>query len=276
MSMSTLNLLSGLLTPDFLRTAARATGESESSVSKALGAAFPAVLGALVQGAGNSVMMNGVADMIKNPAIAALLGPGGGVLGSVGSLLAPNASAGPVGTVAQSLLGALFGKNIGAVASAIGSLAGLKGGGSAASLINLAAPMVLAALGNRLGKSLTGTALAVLLGQEKNGIMSAIPDALSGVLGAMSAPSTAAPSAPAPATTAAARAPSPTPAAAPTGAAVPEVTPRQSTVVGSLIGLLLTFAIIAGVVFALSQCKKAAASGSATKFASLAHEPNRA
>ncbi|MEQ1710799.1 MAG: DUF937 domain-containing protein, partial [Hyphomicrobium sp.] len=192
MSMSTLNLLSGLLTPDFLRTAARATGETESGVSKALGAAFPAILGQLVGGAGNSTMMGNVIDMVKNPVIGGLLGPGGGVLGSVGSLLAPNAAGGPVGSIASSLLSALFGKNIGGIAGAIGSLAGLKGAGSAASLLALAGPMVLSALGNRLGKSLTGTALAMLLGQEKNSIMSAVPAQLGSFMGVMSAPAAAA------------------------------------------------------------------------------------
>lgn len=272
MSMSTLNLLSGLLTPDFLRTAARATGETEAGVSKALSAAFPTLLGSLVQSAGNTTMMNAVVDMMKQPAIAALLGPGGGVLGSVGSLLAPNATGGPVGSVAQSLLAALFGKNAASIAGAIGQLAGLKSAGSAGALLSLAAPMVLAALGNRLGKSLTGTALAVLLGQEKAGIMSAVPGALAGAVSALGAAS-AAPAMAAAASRAAAAGTVATPAgrvgvaaAAPAQAAMPSAAsaarshddepPQRSAFLGSILGLLLTGAIIAGLVFVLSQFNK--------------------
>lgn len=264
--MSTLNLLSGLLTPDLLRTAAKATGETEAGISKALGAAFPAVLGQLVQGSGNSTMMSNIIEMAKSPAIAGLLGPGGGILAQVGSLLSPSAASGPVGTVATSLLSALFGKNASAVAGAIGSLAGLKSAGSASSLLGLAGPMVLSALGSRLGKSMTGTSLAVLLGQEKNAIMAAIPSALSGALsmaGSPVAPAAAPSAAPAAAAAAPAARPAPAPAAAPAAAPAPsparaeEAPGGGSTFLGSILGLLLTGAIIAAVVFGLSQCNKA-------------------
>lgn len=230
MSMSTLNLLSGLMTPDFLQTAAQATGESEGGVAKALGAAFPVVLAQLAQGAGNSTMMGKVADMARNPAIEALLGPGGGILASVGSMLSPGAASSPVGAIGSSLLSGLFGNNIGGLAGALGSFAGLKNAGSASSLMGLAAPMVLAALGNKLGDGLTGTALSVLLGQEKNGIMSAVPGALSGAMGLLGgAASSAAPVAAAAATVAAAVAAKPGPVMTPPQAAAP-ATPAPAPV----------------------------------------------
>ena len=300
MAMSTLNLLSGLMTPDFLRTAAQATGESESGVAKALGAAFPAVLGQLAQGAGNSTLMGKVAEMARNPAIEALMGPGGGILASVGSMLSPGSASSPIGAIGSSMLAGLFGSNIGGLAGALGSLAGLKNAGSASSLLGLAAPMVLAAIGNKLGGSLTGTALSVLLGQEKNGIMSALPSALSGAMGLLggAASTMGTPSmAPAAATVAAAagtmasQATSQVTAAASAAAgavksvaaatqapiaAAPQVKPAAvapapaavvhsdepsggSAIGGSVLGVLLTCAILAGVVFGVNQCAKATA-----------------
>lgn len=300
MSMSTLKLLEGLLTPDMLRTAARATGESESGISKALGAAFPVILGQLAGGAGNSTLMGKVADMIKQPAIAALLGPGGGILAQVGSLLGPGGASGPVGSIASTMLAALFGSNTGGILGTLGSLAGLRNAASASSLFGLAAPMVLAALGNRLGGSLTGTALAVLLGQEKNAIMSAVPPALSGMLGmigglpgAAAAAGTVAATAGAAmtgaassvATTAAmqaapvakATATAPATSVAKTATREVEEPARGSAIGGSLLGLLLTGAVIAGVVFLLSQCnKKVAPPAPAPKVEAPKVEPKKA
>ncbi len=265
MSVSTLDFLSGLMTPDFLRNAAKATGETESGVSKALGAAFPAVLGQLANGAGDAGLMGNVISMIKNPAIGGLLGSGGGVLSSVGSLLAPTAASGPVGTVASTLLNMLFGKNMGGIIGALGSLAGLKNAGSASSLLSLAGPMVLAVLGNRLGGSVTGAALGALLGKEKSGIMSALPSALSGAMGLMGSAGAAAAQAAAPVVAAAHSAPAV--ARAPQAAAPATVHHEHeeqrgagSSIIGSIIGLLITGAVLAGIVFALSQCNPKVAS----------------
>lgn len=269
MSVSTLDFLSGLMTPDFLRKAAHATGETESGVSKALGAAFPAVLGQLAQGAGDPGLMGNVISMVKNPAIGGLLGTGGGVLSSVGSLLAPTAASGPVGTVASTLLNMLFGKNIGGIIGALGSLAGLKNAGSASSLLSLAGPMVLAVLGNRLGGSVTGAALGALLGKEKSSIMGALPGALSGAMGLMGGASAAAAQAAAPLTARLQQAAAPVVAAAHTSAAATPATVHHmheeergggSAIVGSIMGLLITGAILAGIVFALSQCNPKVAS----------------
>ena len=256
MSTSTLDLLSGLLTPDLLRTAAKATGETDSGIAKALGAAFPAILGQMVQGANNSTLMGNIVAMAKNPAVGALFGTGGGVLSTVGSLLTLGAAgSSPLTSIATGLLSALFGDKIGGITSAIGSLAGLKHAGSAGSLIGLAAPMVLAALGNKLGGSMTGTALAVLLGQEKAGIMNAIPGALTGALGLVgSGAAAAAATAAHPAAATGGRLAHTAPAVA---AVVHEEEARGGSFLGSILGLIITGAVIAGLVFGISQCRRA-------------------
>lgn len=252
MSTSTLDLLSGLLTPDLLRTAAKATGETDSGIAKALGAAFPAILGQMVQGANNSTLMGNIVEMAKNPAVGSLLGSGGGILSTVGSLLTLGAAgSSPLTSIATGMLSALFGNKIGDVTRTIGSLAGLKHAGSAGSLLGLAGPLVLAALGSKLGNGLTGTALAVLLGQEKNSIMKAIPAPMSSVLGLMGGGAAAAVGATPAAMTKAA------PAAAPVAAAVYDDEPRGGSFLGSIIGLVITGAVIAGLVFGISQCRRA-------------------
>jgi outer membrane protein OmpA-like peptidoglycan-associated protein len=258
MSTSTLDLLTGLLTPDMLRTAAKATGETDSGIAKALGAAFPAILGQMVQGANNSTLMGNIVEMAKTPAVGALLGPGGGVLSTVGSLLTLGAAgSSPLTSIATGLLSALFGNRIGDIGKAIGSLAGLKHAGSAGSLLGLAAPMVLAALGNRLGSGLTGTALAVLLGQEKAGIMKAIPGALTGAMGLIGGGTAAGAAAATAAPAAAARVAHSAPAAAAAAAAAYDDEPRGGSFLGSVLGLIITGAVIAGLVFGISQCRRA-------------------
>lgn len=250
MSLNTLNLLSGFLTPDLLRTVARATGESESGISNALGAAFPAILGQLVGGAGNSTLMAKVADMARDPAIGSLLGSGGGIFAQIGALLGPNGSSSPAMSIASTLLSALFGDKAGGVAGAIGSLAGLKNSNSASSLLSVAAPMVLAALGSRLGKSITGTSLATLLGQEKAAIQGAIPSGLAAVLGAVGGGAAAG--------GAAAAAPArPAPAAAPASQA-PHDPPPKSGFARLLAGLLLIGAIVAAAVYFINQQRQPA------------------
>lgn len=271
MSNTTLDMLSGLLTPDLLRTAGKAIGESDTGVAKALGAAFPAILGQMVQGANNSTLMGNIVEMAKNPAIGSLLGSGGGILSTVGSILTLGAAgSGPFSSITTGLLSALFGNKIGDLGRAIGSLAGLKHPGSAGSLLGLAAPMVLAALGNKLGGSMTGTGLSVLLGQEKNSIMKALPGPLGSALGLVGGAGMAAAAAPivnaapaaAPARVAAA-APAPhvaTPAAraaTPAPAPVYDDEPRGGSVLGSILGLIITGAVIAGLVFGISQCRRA-------------------
>lgn len=267
MSNTTLDMLSGLLTPDLLRTAGKAIGESDTGVAKALGAAFPAILGQMVQGANNSTLMGNIVEMAKNPAIGSLLGSGGGILSTVGSILTLGAAgSGPFSSITTGLLSALFGNKIGDLGRAIGSLAGLKHPGSAGSLLGLAAPMVLAALGNKLGSSMTGTGLSVLLGQEKNSIMKALPGPLGSALGLVGGAGMAAAAAPivnaAPASAparvaAAAPAPQAARAAAPAAAPVYDDEPRGGSVLGSILGLIITGAVIAGLVFGISQCRRA-------------------
>jgi len=271
MSNTTLDMLSGLLTPDLLRTAGKAIGETDTGVAKALGAAFPAILGQMVQGANNSTLMGNIVEMAKNPAIGSLLGSGGGILSTVGSILTLGAAgSGPFSSITTGLLSALFGNKIGDLGRTIGSLAGLKHPGSAGSLLGLAAPMVLAALGNKLGSSMTGTGLSVLLGQEKNSIMKALPGPLGSALGLVGGAGMAAAAAPivnaapaaAPARVAAA-APAPhvaapaARAAAPAPAPVYDDEPRGGSVLGSILGLIITGAVIAGLVFGISQCRRA-------------------
>lgn len=270
MSNTTLDMLGGLLTPDLLRTAGKAIGESDTGVAKALGMAFPAILGQMVQGANNSTLMGNIVEMAKNPAIGSLLGSGGGILSTVGSILTLGAAgSGPFSSITTGLLSALFGNKIGDLGRTIGSLAGLKHPGSAGSLLGLAAPMVLAALGNKLGSSMTGTGLSILLGQEKNSIMKALPGPLGSALGlvggagmAAAAPIVNAAPAAAPARVAAA-APAPhvaapaARAAPPAPAPVYDDEPRGGSVLGSILGLIITGAVIAGLVFGISQCRRA-------------------
>lgn len=267
MASNTLDMLSGFLTPDLLRQAARATGESEGGVAKALGAAFPALLGQMAHASSNTSAMGSIADLLKSPAAASVLGQGGGIFSQVGSLLGSSGASSPLGTIASTLIGLLFGKNAGGLLGTLGSLAGLRNAGSAGSLLSLAAPIVLGALRHRLGDAaggLTGAALGALLGREKDSILGAVPGPLGGMLGLLgggagpagqsAAAAVAAPVATAASVAATAAAATRTPAAPTTrAAAVPVQEAQSSGSSGLIFGILLALGILGGLVFLLSQ-----------------------
>jgi outer membrane protein OmpA-like peptidoglycan-associated protein len=89
----------------------------------------------------------------------------------------------PLATLGGVFLSSTFGSRLPSVTNAIGNTVGLRGS-STASLLNVAAPLVMGLLGNRVRKArLDPTGLSDLLAAQRDGILTAAPAGVSSALG---------------------------------------------------------------------------------------------
>ncbi|HTG76174.1 MAG TPA: OmpA family protein [Steroidobacteraceae bacterium] len=174
MAASLLDSLTGLITPDLASKAASMFGESDSSVRKGMTGALPVVLSGLASRAGDSGFAGSLFDLVRSPA------NDDNVLNDLGGLLGGGTSS-PMMGLGGKLLSTLFGGNIGNVASALAGYAGVKSS-TGASLLNLAAPLVLAVLGRKTrSEGLNASSLASLLLGQKDSFAAALPGPLANI-----------------------------------------------------------------------------------------------
>src|SRR5262249_16480423 len=81
--------IKALITPDVVAKASYVFGESEAAITKAFGAAFPSVLGALANKADDRSFMSRLFDLTKDPAAD------GSILDNVASLVGSGGSSSP-------------------------------------------------------------------------------------------------------------------------------------------------------------------------------------
>ena len=181
MAASLLDSLTGLITPDVATKAASMLGESDTSIRKGMGAALPVVLSGLANRAGDTGFSSSLFDLVRAPA------NDGAVLNDVGSLLGSGASSSMTG-LGGKLLGLLFGGNTGSLANTLAGYAGVKNT-TGSTLLNLAAPLVLAMLGKRTrSEGLNASSLASLLLGQKDSYAAALPGPLSNLSTYLAAP----------------------------------------------------------------------------------------
>src|SRR5262245_64274334 len=109
-----LDTLRSLVTPDLLAQAATVLGEDQSNVSRALGGAFPAILGGLLAKSNDTSVMRQVMDLLGDSRFdPALARSAGSLLG--GSGLAQS----PITELGGRFLGALFGPQTGSIANTL-------------------------------------------------------------------------------------------------------------------------------------------------------------
>jgi OmpA-OmpF porin, OOP family len=181
MSASLLDSLTSLITPDLANRAASVFGESESSIRKGLGGALPVVLSGLASRAGDSGFAASLFDLVQSPANDV------GVLNDVAGLLGGGASS-PMMGLGGKLLSMLFGGNTTNVANALSGYAGVKSS-TGSTLLNLAAPLVLAVLGRRTRTdNLNASSLASLLVGQKDSFAAALPGPLANIGSYLAAP----------------------------------------------------------------------------------------
>jgi OmpA-OmpF porin, OOP family len=177
---SLLDALGGLITPDVVSNVSRLLGENGASTSKALTAVLPAMLGGVTKYTGTHGEA-ALGDLLRSPGASANL------LDDLPRMLGGGTATNDLLGAGAKLAGSLFGPNAGALASALGSFAGIKPQ-SATSLMNLAAPLVLGFLGKQsAARGLGSSGLATLLMSQKDTIARALPAGLGSLVGLQAA-----------------------------------------------------------------------------------------
>jgi outer membrane protein OmpA-like peptidoglycan-associated protein len=163
--MNVLDAVKGLITPELVGQAASLLGEQESGITKALGAAAPAILQGIIQKAGTDNGA-GILDMAKQAM-------GSGVLDNLGGLF--SGSGASAMNLGSTLLSGLFGQKTNMLGNLISSFAGIKSS-SSNTLLSALAPMALGLVGKYVMSSgLSGGGLLSWLTGQKGAVSAAMP-----------------------------------------------------------------------------------------------------
>jgi OmpA-OmpF porin, OOP family len=176
MSTNIIQMLMGLLGQDKIGAIAGMLGESPDAVGKGLGGAIPAILGGLIGKSESAGGADAIIGAMRDNKID------GGLLDNLGGLLGSGAQANQLMTSGGGMLSGLLGNKAGLLGTALSAFSGLKGG-SATSLMGLAAPLVMGAIGKSLPGGVNASSLMSLLGGQKEHVKAALPAPLAGVLG---------------------------------------------------------------------------------------------
>ncbi|AFD08521.1 DUF937 domain-containing protein [Solitalea canadensis] len=176
-----IDTLKGFVTPDLVSQASSTLGESSGSITGAFGAAFPSILAGLLNKSSDSSSMSGIFDLIKGSAASS------NILSNPSDLLSGLGTSGTAGggliDQGKRLLFSLFGDKTADLSTLIGGASGVKSS-SAASILTLAAPLIMSFLGKKAsdeGWGLSG--LTNFLSSQKDNIVSAAPSGLGSLLG---------------------------------------------------------------------------------------------
>jgi outer membrane protein OmpA-like peptidoglycan-associated protein len=157
-----------------------------------MSAVFPVLLGSLANRSSDSSFASTLFNLVSDPA------NDGSLVGNVASLLSPGASSSPMMALGGKLLGSLFGNNLGSLGNSLAGYAGVKQS-SAASMLNVAAPLVLSMLGKAVKSgNLNVGSLASLLTGQKGTFAAALPGPLSRLESFFATPAAASYAAPPP------------------------------------------------------------------------------
>jgi len=182
-----LDSLTSLVTPAAGQIADR-LDESEVAVSSGLPTTFASVLGGVVTKAKDPGSFRQVFDFITSRP------PGTNLPVDAESVLGSFVAGGAAAATGTKFLNLIFGGQTNSVASLINRTLGFKNQGSGATLLSLAGPLVLGALGKRVrDDGLDSSGLANLLTSEKDSIFSAMPAGLSSLVSSTGAPHIEAP-----------------------------------------------------------------------------------
>ncbi|KXK40698.1 MAG: OmpA family protein [Saprospiraceae bacterium] len=174
MAINLLDLVKDQVTGQLAKQASSFLGESESSVTSALGGIFPTLLGSVIDKSSSASGAKGLMDMIGTldlDSLGDIAGLFGGGSSAVNSLLGSGGG----------IIDALLGNKTNGVIDLISSLAGLKKD-SSSSLLKMAAPFLIGLIGKQIkGKGVSG--LTDLLLGQKSSVASALPAGMGSLLG---------------------------------------------------------------------------------------------
>ncbi len=151
-------------------------GETAENTTSALGNALPAILGGLMQKAATTQGTGELLNTIKTG------GHDGSVFDKLGDVLNDVATTSTLASLGGGLMNNIFGNKATALSSIIAGVSGIQKG-SATSLLNIAAPLVMGVLGKQVTSQGMGVSgLASLLMSQKDYVKDALPAGISSVL----------------------------------------------------------------------------------------------
>lgn len=172
--MNILDMLKDQVTGTLAKQASGFLGESEGAVTSALGSAFPAILGSMIDKGSSTEGAAGIMGMIDKLDLD--------MVGNIGNIFGGGASS--VNGLLNSgggILDMLLGDKLGGIVDMITKVSGLKGG-STSSLLKMAAPLLLSMIGKKVaGKGASGL-MDLLMGQ-KDHVANAMPSGMGSLLG---------------------------------------------------------------------------------------------
>ena len=156
-----------VLSPTIVSRIASALGLNQSSTQKAIAAAVPALLAALISYVSKPQGATKLAEVVKKQEP--------GVLSSLASVIGEPGQKALIDQGASVLTSLFGGKTVSALTDAVGQYAGATGSGSK-SLLGLLGPVVLGVLGKEArDRGLDPSGLANLLTSQKNNVSAALP-----------------------------------------------------------------------------------------------------
>jgi outer membrane protein OmpA-like peptidoglycan-associated protein len=186
-------MLLSAATPMIMEKLGSSLGERPDALQKGLGAALPAILGALIGKGSNAEGAGALIKTITDNKIDA------GMLDNLGDLLGGGEKSASLGQMGGAILASLLGDKAGGVANVIAGLSGLKGE-SAKGLLGMAAPLVLGGLMKQApAGGFSPAGLIDLLGSQKDHVAKMMPAGLSDLVGFAAPAPAAAPVPPPPA-----------------------------------------------------------------------------
>lgn len=172
MTENLISAISRFLTPELIGKMASATGIEPTAAQKATEASVPAILGALMNLAGQPGGARQIADTVSAQS-PGLLGSLANSIGGLGQMADKGSGA------LSSLLG---GSMLNSIASSVGRFAGI-GEGPAQALVGLMGPIVMGMLGRQQrAEGLDANGLGRLLAAQKDNIAAALPSGLASLL----------------------------------------------------------------------------------------------
>lgn len=169
MALNILDAAKNFLTPGLLSKAASYLGESESSISKALGGLIPASLLGITEKASSSGGASTVLDLARQASNS-------DVFGNLEAAFQPHGEGIPKGV--PGILSTIFGDKAGGMANLIAQFSGIKGA-SAASLVGSVVPFLLGLVGKHANENgLSAAGLSSWLQTQKSSFLNALPAGL--------------------------------------------------------------------------------------------------
>ncbi|MEO6914991.1 MAG: DUF937 domain-containing protein, partial [Chitinophagaceae bacterium] len=171
MAFNLLETVSGLFNNDLVSKAASSLGESEGGIAKAMTGIVPTVLAGLLNKAGSGgIGATSIFSMAQDAA-------GSGMLGNLAGMLGGGSKSGGSSGLLN-MANSVFGDKLGNIGSLISSFSGIKPS-SASSLLNIAAPAALGAIGKHASaNNLDAGGLVSMLVSQKDNILKALPAGL--------------------------------------------------------------------------------------------------